>query len=95
MGSDASREDVLLAIALGSSDQGDERRLLADRRSGIERRMAGVDVPAERRSGGERRQVVRRLADRAEGATLLQKARSRLSGRVRKRAASGGRDGLR
>jgi hypothetical protein len=95
MGSDASREDVLLAIALGSSDQGEERRLLADRRSGIDRRKAGSDVPAERRAGGERRQAVRRSADRTEGATLLQKARGRLSGRVRKRTSAGGRDGLR
>ena len=42
----------------------------------------------QRRSGRERRQVVRRKADRQEGATLLQKAHSRLSTRLRRRAAT-------
>jgi hypothetical protein len=87
MGGDTSREDVLLAVALGSSQQGTDRRLLPDRRSGIDRRKAGSDVPAERRAGSERRQAVRRLADRDEGATLLQKARIRLAGQLPRRAA--------
>jgi hypothetical protein len=80
---DASRREVLLAVALGSRRKGKERRVLTDRRSGINRRNTRLDVPHERRSGSERRQAVRRKVDQDEGATLLQKARSRLSGRSR------------
>lgn len=81
MGDGSSQEELLLAIALGSARNGTERRMVPDRRSGVERRKARRDVPHERRSGGERRQAVRRNVDRREGVTLLQKARTRLSGR--------------
>lgn len=86
MGEDASRREVLLAVALGSRRKRTEQRLLPDRRSGVDRRKARLDVPHERRSGSERRQLVRRKVDRDEGATLLQKARSRLTGNVRRSA---------
>ena len=79
MGDNASRRDVLLAVALGSRRRKEERRLLPDRRSGIDRRTGSVEILIERRCGLERRQVIRRTSDRDEGATLLQKARSRLS----------------
>jgi hypothetical protein len=83
MGGQTSRSrEVLLAIALGSRQQ-QERRLLPDRRSGIERRRMTMEVEAERRSGVERRRFVRRQADQREGATLLQKARLRVRGRIR------------
>jgi hypothetical protein len=52
---------------------------MPDRRSGVERRKISSPAPVERRSGIERRQAVRRRVDRDEGATLLQKARTRLS----------------
>jgi len=76
-----SARDVLLAVALGSRRKTQERRMLPDRRSGVDRRKARVEVPYERRSGSERRQLERRKVDRAEGSTLLQKARTRLSSR--------------
>jgi hypothetical protein len=78
MTDDRSRNETLLAVALGSPRKGAERRMLPDRRSGVDRRHARLDVPHDRRSGAERRQAVRRMVDRAEGATLLQKARNRL-----------------
>jgi len=74
---------VLLAIALGLPQEQNERRLLPDRRSGVDRRKTRLDVPHERRTGGERRRAVRRKVDLEEGATLLRKARSRLSRRLR------------
>jgi hypothetical protein len=79
MGDGSAEEEVLLAIALGSAREGTERRMVPDRRSGVERRKARQNVPHERRSGVERRQSVRRKIDQREGATLLQKARTRLS----------------
>ena len=88
------RRDVLLALALGSRRR-TERRVLPDRRSGIERRTRSVETGVERRSGAERRQLVRRQDDRDEGATLLQKARTRL---LRRRQSDSGKerdDGLR
>ena len=57
--------------------------MLPDRRSGIDRRKARLDVHHERRSGSERRDAIRRKADLDEGSTLLQKARNRLSGGLR------------
>jgi hypothetical protein len=69
--------DVLLALALGSRRRR-ERRVLPDRRSGIDRRNRSVAVQYERRSGVDRRLVVRRQADRIEGGTLLEKARTRI-----------------
>jgi hypothetical protein len=84
MGDDSSsQEEMLLAIALSSPQEQNERRLLPDRRSGVDRRKKRLDVPYERRSSGERRQAVRRKVDLKEGSTLLTKARSRLSGRLR------------
>lgn len=83
MGGGNSARDVLLAVALGSHREGQERRMLPDRRSGIDRRKARSDVDYERRSGNERRQVERRTVDRDDGPTLLQKARTRLSSRLR------------
>jgi hypothetical protein len=79
MGGDASRRDALLALALGSRRRKKERRLLPDRRSGVDRRRIAVEVSSERRSGCERRQtIIRRKDDRYEGTTLLEKARRRL-----------------
>ena len=95
-GGDATRREMLLAVALGTRRKGSDRRRLPDRRSGIDRRKARLAVRYERRSGGERRQVVRRKTDRDEGPTLLEKARNRLSAGFQQRTAvedSG--DGLR
>jgi hypothetical protein len=78
MGEDPSREDQLLAVALGSARDRPERRIHPDRRSGIDRRKQSLPVEVERRSGADRRRVVRRRADQAEGATLIEKARARL-----------------
>ena len=84
MSGESSRRELLLAVALGSSRKhSGERRLLPDRRSGIDRRSARLEVSEERRSGIERRQRVRRKTDEVEGATLLQKALKRMSGRPR------------
>lgn len=69
--------EVLLAVALGSQHRA-ERRVLPDRRSGVERRKESVDPRVDRRSAIQRRQVIRRQTDREDGATLLQKARTRL-----------------
>jgi hypothetical protein len=63
---------MLLAVALGSRRR-DKRRVLPDRRSGIDRRRGSFEVPFERRSGGERRQAIRRKDDRQEGATLCRR----------------------
>jgi hypothetical protein len=79
MGDGASRRDVILAVALGARRQKKERRVMPDRRSGVERRKVASPVPIERRSGIDRRRAVRRRVDRDEGATLLQKARTRLT----------------
>ena len=73
-----SGRDALLAVALGSRRRDEERRRFPDRRSGVERRQASCEVSSERRSERERRQTVRRKEDLDDGATLLQKARSRL-----------------
>jgi hypothetical protein len=78
-GGDASGRDVLLAVALGSRRHGKERRVLPDRRSGIDRRKDSLKVTTERRSGDDRRQNARRKDDREDGVTLLDKARSRLT----------------
>lgn len=86
--------DVLLAVGLSSRRQ-EERRLLPDRRSGIERRKRSLPVEVERRSGVERRQGVRRRADLAEGSTLLEKARNRLMRRPRSGSKEDQGDGLR
>ena len=70
--------------------------MLPDHRSGIERRRVSLKVPTERRLGAERRQTVRRKADRDEGTTLLQKARSRLTHRSDEQTEGADRaDGLR
>lgn len=96
MGDDASQDEMLLAVALGSSRRGGERRMLPDRRSGVDRRKHRVDVQHERRSNAERRQVARRKVDREEGTTLLQKARTRLTWGSRQRSdAEEPGDGLR
>jgi hypothetical protein len=88
-------DDVLLAIALGARRQV-ERRILPDRRSGIERRKRVAEVAHERRSGGERRQLVRRDADHDEGPTLLAKARTRMVRRLLRHGSQKARgDGLR
>jgi hypothetical protein len=90
MGGDASRRDQLLALGLAARREGSERRVRLDRRSGVDRRKARIAVSYDRRSGGERRQLVRRKIDQEEGPTLLQKARSRLGGRLH--LPSGSRD---
>lgn len=86
MGDDAARRDQLLAIGLATRRRGAERRVRPDRRSGSDRRKAQVAVPYERRSGDDRRQVVRRKIDQRDGPTLLDKARSRLGGRLHHRS---------
>jgi hypothetical protein len=63
MGSDRSRRDTLLAVALGSRRQDKERRVLPDRRSGIDRRKIPLEVATERRSRADRRQAIRRKVD--------------------------------
>jgi hypothetical protein len=65
-------QDVLLAVALGASSS--ERRLLPDRRTGIDRRKGGAPPPAgsERRSGTDRRRGPRRQGETTTG--LLQRA---------------------
>ena len=73
------RRDLLMALALGSRRETTERRLLPDRRSGLDRRKISSTIPIERRSGIERRRTARRRVDRDEGASLLQKARTRLT----------------
>lgn len=69
--------------------------MLPDRRSGVDRRKTALDVHHERRSGSERRHAVRRKVDRDEGATLLQKARTRLSGRREQPETEDGGNGFR
>ena len=95
MGGDDSRWDVLLAVALGSHRQKIERRMLPDRRSGIDRRKNASEVTFERRSQIERRQTIRRGGDREEGAGLLQKARTRMTRKQRKRTGDDSGNGLR
>ena len=88
MGDRTSRREQLLAIGLAVQHKNTERRVRPDRRSGLDRRKARASVQVDRRTGAERRQVVRRTIDRDEGATLLQKARSRLAGRRLQRPGS-------
>lgn len=85
--------DVLLALALGSRRRV-ERRVLPDRRSGIDRRKIQLRVAKERRAA-ERRQVVRRQADEDEGPTLLEKARARTGRPRQSRSGEARGDGLR
>lgn len=97
MGEEHSPEEVLLAIGLANRPEGTERRVHPDRRSGLDRRRTRPAFPSERRSGGERRQVVRRKIDKEEGPSLLQKARNRLASRLRRspETADHPHDGLR
>ena len=76
-----SRREQLLAIGLTARRTAKDRRALPDRRSGLDRRRAQIEVQDDRRLTPERRQTVRRRLDREEGSNLLQKARSRLSNR--------------
>lgn len=76
-----SREDLLLAVALGSGRARRDRRVRPDRRSGIDRRRQSLPVETDRRSGADRRDVLRRRSDKTEGATLIEKARARLRDR--------------
>jgi hypothetical protein len=62
-------EEVLLAVALGSARKATDRRVLPERRTGLDRRQARQDVSYERRSG-ERRQAVRRKIDRKKAPRL-------------------------
>jgi len=72
-----SREDVLLAVALGSAGRG-ERRVLPDRRSGIDRRKTACPpATGDRRPRVERREKLRRNDEAARGG-LLARARERL-----------------
>jgi hypothetical protein len=87
-------KEVLLAVALGSRHR-TERRMLPDRRSGVERRKKSLDQRVDRRSGIHRRQVIRRQTDRDDGATLLQKARTRLMRWRQGGSKKGGDHGLR
>jgi hypothetical protein len=86
--------EVLLAVALGSEHRA-ERRMLPDRRSGVERRKESLDRWEDRRSAIQRRQVIRRQTDRDDGATLLQKARTQLLRWRRGGSREGWDDGLR
>lgn len=66
MGGPRSDEDQLLAIALGSREN--DRRVLPDRRTGIDRRQyAEVAPDTERRSGTDRRQRLRRAGEAPGG----------------------------
>jgi hypothetical protein len=78
MGVERSRREVLLALALGIR-RGRERRILPDRRSGIDRRTQSIGVSVERRSGLDRRDGLRRRSDVGREGGLLQRARRRES----------------
>jgi hypothetical protein len=72
--------DIRLAVALAACDP--DRRVLPDRRSGLDRRKRVVPVPAERRSGHDRRQTARRAGEtRATG--LVRRALEARSARAR------------
>lgn len=96
MGEDRSRRELLLAVALGSRRKETERRVLPDRRSGVDRRKAKLAVVYERRTGIDRRQAMRREIDGSQGGSLLHRARTRLSGRLHRQTDTEERtDGLR
>jgi hypothetical protein len=81
-------EDTLLALALGSAGRQD-RRVLPDRRTGIDRRRTpGPGTAFERRSGAERRNGPRRQGEPGAGG-LLAYGRKRLA-RIRKRTSEAG-----
>ena len=59
MGERPPDDEVRLALALAAA-HGSERRLLPDRRFGLNRRKERMLVSDERRAGGERRRQARR-----------------------------------
>jgi hypothetical protein len=59
MGERPPNKDVLLALALAAA-RTEERRMLPDRRSGLDRRKDTMRVPSDRRFGSERRRHARR-----------------------------------
>jgi hypothetical protein len=69
-----SREDVLLAVALGSRSQR-ERRVLPDRRKGLDRRKIADPIVSSDRRVRERRQERRRRGDPNPGGLLARLAR--------------------
>jgi hypothetical protein len=68
-----SREDVLLAVALGSRSQR-ERRVLPDRRTGLDRRKIADPIVSSERRVSERRQEPRRRGDPNPGGLLARLA---------------------
>jgi hypothetical protein len=71
------QDEIRLAMALAAGRQR-ERRVLPDRRSGIDRRRTEVPVVEDRRSGEERRRHARRAGERAPGG-LLRRVRESFS----------------
>lgn len=69
MGDTPSPDEIRLAMAL-SAALGRERRLLPDRRSGIDRRKMRVPVLKDSRSGEDRRRQARRAGEQAPGGLL-------------------------
>jgi hypothetical protein len=69
MGERPSEDEIRLAMALAAGRER-ERRVLPDRRSGIDRRRTDVPVIEDRRTGEERRRHARRAGERAPGGLL-------------------------
>jgi hypothetical protein len=74
MGEQPREDDVLLALALAAGDPA-ERRVLPDRRSGVDRRKETVPVSRDRRRGGERRRRARRKEETPPGGLLMRALR--------------------
>jgi len=73
MGEQPSDDEVRLALALAAAHRS-ERRVLPDRRSGLDRRKETVLGPNDRRAGEERRRQARRK-DETLPTGLLRRAR--------------------
>jgi hypothetical protein len=74
MGEQPREDDVLLALALAAGDPS-ERRLLPDRRSGVDRRKETVSVSPDRRRGAERRRRARRKDETSPAGLLMRMLR--------------------
>jgi hypothetical protein len=84
VGDDRPKDDeVLLALAL-AADPRRERRVLPDRRSGLDRRKTAGAVSTNRRSIKERRRQARRKGEAAP-AGLLRRALEALGSQARRR----------
>jgi hypothetical protein len=76
MGDQPREDDVLLALALAAGDP-PERRVLPDRRSGLDRRKETVPVSRDRRLGAERRCRARRKDETTPAGLLMRALRRR------------------